>query len=212
MKKSFVGCFIFILFLSILSQTSFAGESKKDVSKKSGAAMFANVLQSSPGKYKTTASLWELRASVALVKMDQLTKEMDDIYKRTKADKNKPTIDVIGKKLSYETMLEFAYASHADPRQADIVHKKDDGLDFYKIILNIGGKDRSAKDSLFVLNYIYDSKTDQFIASKIELLPKGWYVNFMKGTEDLFLLADKDGDGFAFHLANPFLSGIVVSK
>ncbi len=138
------------------------------------------------------AQAWKERGFVALSRLDSLAGENDA-------------------KSKYQYLLEYAFAMHATTDKSNefaFVHKIESGLDFYKIILNKGKDPKSVvggdEAGFFVINYIYDHKTGEFIGTKIELLPKGWYIHSNPILPHALLLDVMDNKMFiVFDLSNP---------
>lgn len=135
---------------------------------------------------------WKERGFVALSRLDSLG-EKDDI------------------KSKYQYLLEYAFAMHATTDKSNefgFVHKTENDLDFYKIILN---KDKNPKSKtgvddagLFAINYVYDHKSGEFVGAKIELLPKGWYIHTNPKLPNALLLDVNDNNIFIiFDMVNP---------
>lgn len=138
------------------------------------------------------AQSWKERGFVALSRLDSL-KDKQDLKSR------------------YQYLLEFAFAMHATTGKSNpygFVHKTDNGLDFYKIILN-KAKNTASKTGvdeagLFAINYIYDHKTGDFVGVKIELLPKGWNIHAAPALSNALLLDVNDTKIFImFDVTNP---------
>lgn len=138
------------------------------------------------------AQAWKERGFVALSRLDSLVRENNARSK-------------------YQYLLEYAFAMHATTdksKEFDFVHKIESGLDFYKIILCKDKNPKSIRGSneaeLFVINYIYDHKTGEFIGTKVELLPKGWYIHSNRISPNALLLDVVDDKIFiVFDLSNP---------
>ncbi len=136
--------------------------------------------------------LWKERGFVALSRLDSL---------KTKQDR----------KSRYQFLLEFAFAMHATAGQSNpygFVRKTDNGLDFYKIILNKtknpASKTGVDEAGLFAINYIYDHQTGDFGGVKIELLPKGWNIFANPAVPNALLLDVSDSKIFiTFDVTNP---------
>ena len=66
-------------------------------------------------------------------------------------------------------------------------------------------KKEAEKDPLFVINYVYDSKSGEFVGTKIEMLPKKWYLIQNSLTPGILIL-DLNDDGYVvlFNLNDPF--------
>jgi hypothetical protein len=138
------------------------------------------------------AQSWKERGFVALSRLDSLKDKQD-------------------RKSRYQLLLEFAFAMHATTGQSNrygFVRKTDNGLDFYKIILNKGTNPVSKtvvdEAGLFAINYIYDQKTGDFGGVKIELLPKGWNVLINPALPNALLLDVSDSNiVIVFDVTNP---------
>lgn len=147
-----------------------------------------NVIAATP---EEIAQSWKERGFVALSRLDSLA---------GKDDKSK-----------YQYLLEYAFAMHATTdksKEFGFVHKIENDLDFYKIILNKGKNPKpkvgSDEAGLFVINYIYDHKTGEFVGTKVELLPKGWYIHSNPILPNALLLDVMDDKIFIiFDLSNP---------
>lgn len=141
------------------------------------------------------AQAWKERGVVALSRVDALSEKEDT-------------------KSKYQYLLEYAFAMHATTDKSNelaFVHKTENDLDFYKIILNKGKNPKPVKGGdetgLFVINYIYDHKTGEFIGTKIELLPKGWYIHSNPALPNALLLDVMTDQIFiVFDLFNPMNS------
>ena len=138
------------------------------------------------------ARSWKERGFVALSRLDSLKDKQD-------------------RKSRYQSLLEFAFAMHATAGQSNpygFVRKTDNGLDFYKIILNktknSASKTGVDEAGLFAINYIYDHKTGDFVGVKIELLPKGWNIHATPGLPNSLLLDVSDSNILIiFDVTNP---------
>jgi len=126
--------------------------------------LFGFALNATAATPDEIAQAWKERGFVAISRLDSLLEKND-------------------KKSQYQYLLEFAFAMHATTDKSNkfgFVHKFVDNLDFYKIILNkvIDPKSKTEVDDagLFSINYIYNHKTGEYVGAKIELLPKGWYI------------------------------------
>lgn len=130
---------------------------------------------------------WVERGRIAEIKVEGLKKKLG-----------------VEKKASYEYLLEFAYSMQVDKVNRDLVHKKEAGIDFYKIMFR-SSKKEAEKDPLFVINYVYDSKSGEFVGTKIEMLPKKWYLIQNSLTPGILIL-DLNDDGYVvlFNLNDPF--------
>ncbi|MFH1093688.1 MAG: hypothetical protein V1739_06005 [Candidatus Omnitrophota bacterium] len=141
------------------------------------------------------AQAWKERGFVALSRVDALSGKEDT-------------------KSKYQYLLEYAFAMHATADKSNefaFVHKTENNLDFYKIILNKGKNPKPVtggdETGIFVINYIYDHKTGEFIGTKIELLPKGWYVHSNPALPNALLLDVMTDQIFiVFDLLNPMNS------
>lgn len=138
------------------------------------------------------AQVWKERGFVALPRVDALSGKEDA-------------------KSKYQYLLEYAFAMHATTEKSNefaFVHKTENNLDFYKIILNKGKNPKPViggdEAGLFVINYIYDHKTGEFIGTKIELLPRGWYIHSNPALPNSLLLDVMTDQIFiVFDLLNP---------
>jgi len=149
------------------------------------------------GTSEQVAQSWKERGFVALPRIDSLSSKEDA-------------------KSKYEYLLEYAFAMYATADKSEefaFVHKTESDLDFYKIILNKGKNPKPVKggdeSGLFVINYIYDHKTGEFLGTKVELLPKGWYLHSNPAMPNVLLLdvvADKIF--IVFDLLNPMNSSV----
>lgn len=149
------------------------------------------------GTPEQVAQAWKERGFVALSRIDSLSGKEDV-------------------KSKYEYLLEYAFAMHATADKSEdfaFVHKTESDLYFYKVILNKGKNPKPVKGGdeagLFVINYIYDHKTGEFLGTKVELLPKGWYLHSnpaMPNTLLLDVMADKIF--IVFDLLNPMNSSV----
>ncbi|OGW85060.1 MAG: hypothetical protein A3C35_01890 [Omnitrophica bacterium RIFCSPHIGHO2_02_FULL_46_11] len=143
------------------------------------------------------AQVWKERGFVALSRVDSLSGKDDA-------------------KSKYQYLLEYAFAMHATAdksKEFAFVHKTENDLDFYKIILNKGKNPKPViggdEAGLFVINYIYDHKTGEFIGTKIELLPRGWYIHSNPAMPNTLLLdVMTDKIFIVFDLLNPMDSYI----
>lgn len=108
------------------------------------------------------------------------------------------------KKANYEYLLEFSYTMQLSKENRGLVHKQEAGIDFYKIMFQSPHKEASS-NPLFVINYMYESKTGAFIGTKIEMLPKKWYL-VQDATTPGILTLDLNDDGYVvlFNLNDPF--------
>lgn len=149
------------------------------------------------GTPEQVAQAWKDRGFIALSRIDSLSGK-EDVKSR------------------YEYLLEYAFAMHATADKSEefaFVHKTESDLDFYKVILSKGKNPKPVKGGdeagLFVINYIYDHKTGEFLGMKVELLPKGWYLHSnpaMPNTLLLDVMADKIF--IVFDLLNPMNSSV----
>ena len=145
------------------------------------------------------AQSWRERGFIALSRLDSLKDKQD-------------------RKSRYQFLLEFAFAMHARTGQSNpygFVRKTENGLDFYKIILNKGENTASKtgvdETGLFAINYIYDQKTGDFGGVKIELLPKGWNILANPALPNALLLDVSDSSiVIMFDVTNP-MNAVVSS-
>ena len=126
--------------------------------------------------------VWKERGSEALSRLDLLGGK-DDIRSK------------------YQYLLESAFAAHATidkSRTSNFVHVTENGYDLYKIILNKGGnpKSTSGEDEVgfFIINYIYDHKTGEFMGINIEQLPQGWFIHATPKLPDTIALNVNDNN------------------
>lgn len=136
---------------------------------------------------------WVERGRIAQIKLEGLKKKLG-----------------VDKKAGYEYLLEFAYSMQVDKTNKDLVHKKEAGIDFYKIMFKSPKKEAEI-NPLFVINYMYDSKSGDFIGTKVEMLPKKWYLIQDASAPGILTLDLNDG-GYVvlFNLNDPFRT--TVSK
>ena len=138
------------------------------------------IAEEEPLSPEAIARVWKERGSEALSRLDSLEKE-DDIRSK------------------YQYLLESAFAAHATTdksKTSDIVHVTESGYDLYKIILNKGGNPKSSSGEdeadLFIINYIYDHKTGEFMGINIEQLPQGWFIHATPKLPDTIALNVND--------------------
>lgn len=130
---------------------------------------------------------WVERGRIAAIKLEGLSKKLGT-----------------NKQASYEYLLEFSYSMQIDKANRSLVHKTEAGIDFYKIMLKSPFEDAGASQ-LFVINYMYDAKSGGFIGTKVEMLPKKWYL-IQDASDPGILTLDLNDDGYAmlFNLTDPF--------
>lgn len=147
------------------------------------------------GSPEDNAQMWKERGFVALSRLDSL-KDKQDLKSR------------------YQYLLEFAFAMHATTGKSSpygFVHKTENGLDFYKIVLN-KSKNAASKTGvdeagLFAINYIYDHRTGEFAGVKVELLPKGWFIHATPALSNALLVDVNEAKVFIlFDVTNPMNS------
>ena len=144
------------------------------------------------GSPEEVAQMWKERGFVALSRLDSL-KGKQDLNSR------------------YQYLLEFAFAMHSATGKSNpygLVHKTENDLDFYKIILNksrnVTSKTGVDEAGLFVINYIYDHKTGALAGIKVELLPKGWFIHAVPALPNAFLVDVNEAKIFIlFDVLNP---------
>lgn len=135
---------------------------------------------------------WIERGRIAAIKLEGLSKKAGT-----------------DKKASYEYLLEFSYSMQIDKENRSLVHKTEAGIDFYKIMFKSPFKD-GGSSQLFVINYMYEVKSGDFIGTKVEMLPKKWYLIQDVSTPGILTL-DLNDDGYVmlFNLSDPFKTTVV---
>ena len=140
------------------------------------------IAEEEPLSPEAIARVWKERGSEALSRLDSLGKK-DDIRSK------------------YQYLLESAFAAHATTDKSkisDFVHVTENGYDIYKIILNKGGNSKSSSGEdeagLFIINYIYDHKTGEFMGVNIEQLPQGWFIHATPKLPDTIALNVNDNN------------------
>jgi len=146
------------------------------------SAVTCAIAEEEPLSPEEIARVWKERGSEALSRLDSLV-EKDDIRSK------------------YQYLLESAFAAHATsdkPKISDFVHVTENGYDIYKIILNKGGNPASSSGEdeagLFIINYIYDHKTGEFMGVNIEQLPQGWFLHATPKLPDTIALNVNDNN------------------
>jgi len=146
------------------------------------SAVTCAIAEEEPLSPEEIAKVWKERGSEALSRLDSLV-EKDDIRSK------------------YQYLLESAFAAHATsdkPKISDFVHVTENGYDIYKIILNKGGNPASSSGEdeagLFIINYIYDHKTGEFMGVNIEQLPQGWFLHATPKLPDTIALNVNDNN------------------
>jgi hypothetical protein len=138
----------------------------------------------------SVAMLWKARALEAGNKLKGLQGQLERIPSAQWTSKSAAFVKC-------QVMLESAYASHI--ALEDIVHKTDQDMEFFHLMLG-AGKD----NGLFDLVYVY--LRDQLVATRIDLLPKGWRLLYIGGQSVQLLLPE--GCIFHFHLREPFAAQV----
>ena len=138
------------------------------------------IAEEEPLSPEAIARVWKDRGSEALSRLDSLGKR-DDISSK------------------YQYLLESAFAAHATTDKSkisDFVQVTENGYDFYRIILNKCDTPESSEDEadLFVINYIYDHKTGEFMGINIEQLPQGWFIHVAPKLPDTIALNVNDNN------------------
>ena len=146
------------------------------------SAVTCAIAEEEPLSPEEIAKVWKERGSEALSRLDSLV-EKDDIRPK------------------YQYLLESAFAAHATsdkPKISDFVHVTENGYDIYKIILNKGGNSKSSSGEdeagLFIINYIYDHRTGEFMGVNIEQLPQGWFIHATPKLPDTIALNVNDNN------------------
>jgi len=141
------------------------------------------------------STLWKARA---LESADRLKDLQARLNKVSKSDWNSKAAS----KLRCEVMLETAYALHVTSEET--VHKTDNQLDFFHIMLS-GGKEAG----LFDIMYIYSSK-GELLGTRIDMLPKDWQLIFLAPIiGKMQILLPKGSCLFQFNLEDPFANTVL---
>ena len=146
------------------------------------SAVTCAIAEEEPLSPEEIARVWKERGSEALSRLDSLV-EKDDIRSK------------------YQYLLESAFAAHATidkSKISDFVHVTENGYDIYKIILNKGDNSKSSSGEdeagLFIINYIYDHRTGEFMGVNIEQLPQGWFIHATPKLPDTIALNVNDNN------------------
>ncbi len=154
------------------------------------AFLFLMPLQAAQAQSPST--LWKARAFEATEKLESLSKRLEKMKGNLW---NSPE----AKKLKCESVMEFAYASQLHPSLASMVHKTEEGIDYFKIILNAG-------DNIFDLTYVYKGNTH--MATKLMSLPKDWEVIISPKANNIVFIVMPGACSVALNLSNPFFYSV----
>jgi len=147
------------------------------------------------------ASLWKARALDALDRLQVLQKERDAYEKRGTAV-NSPEF----RRLTFQAMIELAYAAHLDLKVAPFVHdtKGKDRANFHLLLKPAGGT--------MGLDLIYTYVDGKLFGAGILQLPENWKVVFPKGKNQILITDEKaEPLWFLFDLDDPLAARVYES-
>jgi hypothetical protein len=142
-----------------------------------------------------TDELWMLRAKRAVDSFDNLTLQLDS---------TEPSVAANAK---CNALLEVSYSGHMDPELMNVLQKRSSDGDGYHVMMN--GGDAGVLDLVY-----YYPKSSIIPVSRVDALPKGWYLTFLD--PPTFVVSTPRRDDFScdfvFSSGDPFTSFALARK